>query len=139
MLSVCTHAYYFKNKDTSHMYTLYCKGFISTYIVALCGSISFLQTQKLVEVTSNIWGTKFKIHGLASFLPEDMGQVLYKTSLLHLQPRQMTVSILEVTHDLRPEAYHDPNYNPNQFSESEDEIGGIKLKQNMNVATSLPC
>ena len=42
-----------------------------------------------MEVTSNIWGTKFKLHGVASFLPEDVGHVLYKTSLLHLQPRQV--------------------------------------------------
>ena len=79
------------------------------------------QTHKLVEVTSNLWGTKFRLHGLASFLPEDLGQVLYKTSLLHLQPRQMTVSILELTPELHPHA-RDPGYNPNQFSESDDEI-----------------
>ena len=78
------------------------------------------QTHKLVEVTSNLWGTKFKLHGLASFLPEDLGQVLYKTSLLHLQPRQMTVSLLELTPDLQPQA-RDPSYNPNHFSESDDE------------------
>jgi hypothetical protein len=74
-----------------------------------------------VEVTSNIWGTKFKIHGLASYLPEDLGEVVYKTSLLHLQPRQMTISIMELSCDeLRPHK-RDPSYNPNHFSESEDE------------------
>ena len=76
-----------------------------------------------MEVTSNIWGTKFKIHGLASFLPDDLGQILYKTSLLHLQPRQMTITLLELANDLKPQA-RDPNYNANQFSESEDELPG---------------
>lgn len=52
---------------------------------------------KLVEVTSNLWGTKFKIHGLAKTVPANLGQVTYKTSFLHLQPRQMTLVITEVT------------------------------------------
>ncbi|XP_014285071.1 tubby-related protein 4 [Halyomorpha halys] len=45
----------------------------------------------LAEVTSNIWGTKFRIRGIASCLAVNLGQVTYKTSLLHLQPRQMTL------------------------------------------------
>lgn len=75
---------------------------------------------KLVEVTSNIWGTKFKIHGLAkTSLPANLGQVTYKTSLLHLQPRQMTLVITELRDDfpIGP----DPTFNPNIFSEDEDE------------------
>ncbi|XP_063706728.1 tubby-related protein 4 isoform X2 [Culicoides brevitarsis] len=74
---------------------------------------------KLVEVTSNIWGTKFKIHGLAKTLPANLGQVTYKTSLLHLQPRQMTLVITELRDNfpLGP----DPNFNPNIFSEDEEE------------------
>lgn len=74
---------------------------------------------KLVEVTSNIWGTKFKIHGVASTLPANLGQVTYKTSLLHLQPRQMTLVITELRDDfpIGP----DPTFNPNIFSEDEDE------------------
>lgn len=77
------------------------------------------QEVKLVEVTSNIWGTKFKIHGLAKTVPANLGQVTYKTSLLHLQPRQMTLVITELRDDfpLGP----DPNFNPNLFSEDEDE------------------
>jgi len=35
----------------------------------------------------------------------------------------MTVTIFELTSELRPQA-HDPDYNPNQFSESEDEPYG---------------
>lgn len=74
---------------------------------------------KLVEVNSNIWGTKFKIHGIAKNLPANLGQISYKTSLLHLQPRQMTVVVTELRDDLRPEP--DPNFNPHIFSEDEDE------------------
>ena len=78
-------------------------------------------------MTSNIWGTKFKINGVASYLPQDLGQVLYKTSLLHLQPRQMTITILELGSDLTPQD-HDPSYNPNNFGESDDEyISGMSF------------
>lgn len=45
----------------------------------------------MAEVTSNIWGTKFRIQGLSQGLATNLGQVTYKTSLLHLQPRQMTL------------------------------------------------
>lgn len=75
---------------------------------------------KLVEVTSNIWGTKFKIHGLTkTSLPANLGQVTYKTSLLHLQPRQMTLVITELRDDFP--VGPDPTFNPNIFSEDEDE------------------
>ncbi|XP_058812877.1 tubby-related protein 4 [Topomyia yanbarensis] len=74
---------------------------------------------KLVEVTSNIWGTKFKIHGLAKTLPANLGQVTYKTSLLHLQPRQMTLVVTELRDDFPTGP--DPNFNPNIFSEDEEE------------------
>lgn len=57
------------------------------------------ESSKLVEVMSNIWGTKFRIVGTAPHLPEDLGNVLYKTSLLHLQPRQMTVTVTELPRD----------------------------------------
>lgn len=81
---------------------------------------------KLVEVTSNIWGTKFKIHGLTkNTLPTNLGQVTYKTSLLHLQPRQMTLVITELRDDFP--VVHDPNFNPNIFSEDEDEYNGVKV------------
>ncbi|KAK9882860.1 hypothetical protein WA026_023555 [Henosepilachna vigintioctopunctata] len=73
----------------------------------------------LVEVTSNIWGTKFKIHGLPSSTPANLGQVTYKTSLLHLQPRQMTLIITELRDDFP--VGPDPTFNPNLFSEDEDE------------------
>ncbi|CAH0729304.1 unnamed protein product, partial [Brenthis ino] len=75
---------------------------------------------RLVEVTSNIWGTKFKMHGLAKNVPANLGQVTYKTSLLHLQPRQMTLTITELRDDYP--VGPDPNFNPNIFSEDEEEV-----------------
>ncbi|XP_044262852.1 tubby-related protein 4 [Tribolium madens] len=75
---------------------------------------------RLVEVTSNIWGTKFKIHGLATLVPANLGQVTYKTSLLHLQPRQMTLVMTELRDDFP--VIPDPNFNPNLFSEDEEEL-----------------
>lgn len=74
----------------------------------------------MVEVTSNIWGTKFKMHGLAKNVPANLGQVTYKTSLLHLQPRQMTLMITELRDDHPVEP--DPTFNPNIFSEDEEEV-----------------
>ncbi|XP_078053393.1 WD40 superfamily protein Tusp isoform X3 [Augochlora pura] len=74
---------------------------------------------RLVEVTSNIWGTKFKFHGLADSVPANLGQVTYRTSLLHLQPRQMTLVITELRDDVP--AGPDPTFNPNLFSEDEEE------------------
>ena len=34
---------------------------------------------KMVEISSNIWGTKFKIHSLDISLPPILGQVQYST------------------------------------------------------------
>ncbi|XP_074029104.1 WD40 superfamily protein Tusp isoform X2 [Leptinotarsa decemlineata] len=81
---------------------------------------------RLVEVTSNIWGTKFKIHGLASSVPANLGQVTYKTSLLHLQPRQMTLVMTELSDDFP--VLPDPNFNPNLFSEDEEEVAALEDK-----------
>lgn len=50
----------------------------------------------LVQVVSNFWGTKFKFHG-NKYLPEQIGQIMYKTSLFHLQPRQMTITLEDLT------------------------------------------
>lgn len=54
------------------------------------------EREKIVAVTSNLWGTKFKVVGLACWLPPILGMVTYRTSLLHLQPRQMTLLIKEL-------------------------------------------
>lgn len=98
---------------------------------------------KLVEVNSNIWGTKFKIHGIAKNLPANLGHISYKTSLLHLQPRQMTVVVTELRDDILNDP--DPNFNPHIFSEDEDDsivIAGTNnndknYQQDINAITSI--
>ncbi|XP_069463978.1 tubby-related protein 4 [Ambystoma mexicanum] len=79
------------------------------------------QHNYLAQVTSNIWGTKFKIVGLAAFLPANLGAVIYKTSLLHLQPRQMTIYLPEVR-KISMDYINLPVFNPNVFSEDEDDL-----------------
>ena len=79
-----------------------------------------------MEVLSNIWGTKFRIVGTTANLPEDLGNVLYKTSLLHLQPRQMTVTVTEMPRDNSLLA-QDPNFTPAGFLDDEGD-GYCELK-----------
>lgn len=80
-----------------------------------------VQQNYLAQVTSNIWGTKFKIVGLATFLPANLGAVIYKTSLLHLQPRQMTIYLPEVR-KISIDYINLPVFSPNVFSEDEDDL-----------------
>lgn len=91
---------------------------------------------KLVEVNSNIWGTKFKIHGIAKNVPANLGQISYKTSLLHLQPRQMTVVVTELRDD--SPGGPDPTFNPNIFSEDEEETPITPKRLNDVVTTIAP-
>ena len=51
---------------------------------------SLFQNNKLYTIAANIWGTRFKFYDHSNCLPEILGNVTYKTSILHLQPRQMT-------------------------------------------------
>lgn len=62
----------------------------------LCYLDEMPEKKKFILITSNIWGTKFKFLGLTSWLPSSLGCISYKTSLLHLQPRQMQLNIKEM-------------------------------------------
>ncbi|CAF4521749.1 unnamed protein product [Rotaria sp. Silwood1] len=52
-----------------------------------------VKNNKLCTIAANIWGTRFKFYGHSNHLPDVLGSVTYKTSFLHLQPRQMTVRV----------------------------------------------
>ena len=45
--------------------------------------------RQLVEVTSNVMASKFKMQGLTDKVPADMGSIVIKTSFLHIQPRKV--------------------------------------------------
>nr|XP_013814389.1 PREDICTED: tubby-related protein 4 [Apteryx mantelli mantelli] len=100
------------------------------------------QQNYLAQVTSNIWGTKFKIVGLAAFLPTNLGAVIYKTSLLHLQPRQMTIYLPEVR-KISMDYINLPVFNPNVFSEDEDDLPAAVRKGSpltvLALAAALRC
>ncbi|XP_076357705.1 tubby-related protein 4-like [Tachypleus tridentatus] len=99
------------------------------------------ETEKIVAVTSNIWGTKFKILSLAKWLPAVLGTITYRTSLLHLQPRQMTLVIKELLGP-QPCDSQDQNSGINGnnsgavvFSEDEDEVFDMEA---LSCKTSAP-
>ena len=50
----------------------------------------------LAEVISNMMSSKFRIQGCCHQLPVDIGSVSIKTSLLHIQPRKVTVLLPKV-------------------------------------------
>lgn len=52
-------------------------------------SASLQNPRRLVEVTSNIMSSKFRIVGLTEKVPADMGSIMIKTSFLHIQPRKV--------------------------------------------------
>ncbi|XP_030850649.1 tubby-related protein 4 isoform X3 [Strongylocentrotus purpuratus] len=100
---------------------------------------SLPERNPLVEVTSNIWGTKFKIHGLAEFLPANLGQINYRTSLLHLQPRQMTIALVELKPEfLRCRQDEDSDYDPNVFSEDDDDVQDVVKSPPLTKAAAAP-
>jgi hypothetical protein len=59
----------------------------------------------LVQVKSNIWGTKFRFNrnnnnnnnSEHKFPITTLGNIIYKTSLFHLQPRQMKITLDDLT------------------------------------------
>ena len=47
----------------------------------------------IAEITSPMIGSKYRINGLAPDMPTNLGTVQIKTSILHMQPRRVQVSI----------------------------------------------
>lgn len=94
----------------------------------------------LAEIASNIWGTRFKISGFPPTLPAHMGQVTYKTSLLHLQPRQMTLGVVDLR-DRQPGDASSSEDNSTAFSPSDDEEAcspAIKENETAHLAPIAP-
>lgn len=80
------------------------------------------ELERLAEVTSNFWGTKFQIvsHKL-ELLPANLGDIVYKPSLLHLQPRQMRLEMP----DLKDDSSRDPfDWGDDDSDEDEEEAAG---------------
>ncbi|XP_067126103.1 tubby-related protein 4-like isoform X1 [Centruroides vittatus] len=97
------------------------------------------ENEKIVSITSNIWGTKFKLLGLVPWLPSSLGTVTYRTSLLHLQPRQLKIVIKELC---GPQINFSKSNNSSEnrglencttdFSDDEDEVGALGISPAFN-------
>jgi len=90
------------------------------------------EEERMVEIRSNIWGTKFKIHGIDISLPPLLGQISYKASLLHLQPRQMRLIVTEMREDLSL-SY---NINNNKFSDDEEDNDKVTMEDEVLTAVT---
>lgn len=58
------------------------------------------ETNELVRIRSNIWGTRFKVINVGNRMIRQraiLGSVIYKASILHLQPRQIFLSIKDMS------------------------------------------
>ncbi|CAF3507506.1 unnamed protein product [Adineta steineri] len=110
---------------------------------------------KLCTIAANIWGTRFKFYGHSNCLPEILGSVTYKTSFLHLQPRQMTVTVAnnynnhrkpistfnKIKNDklLKPTIRKTKQQIRNKIDEEEDDETMIALSSSkLNIAANIP-
>lgn len=86
-------------------------------------------------MTSNFWGTRFQIVSLnLHALPAAMlGEVVYKASLLHLQPRQMRLEIADMRDD--------EDFKDNLFDDwsDDDEDEQIDIKKGVTMRKDILC
>jgi hypothetical protein len=117
-------------------------------------TIKHKHNNKLCTIAANIWGTRFKFYGHSNCLPEILGSVTYKTSFLHLQPRQMTVTVANNYNIRKPistsnKIENDKSIKPiirktkqqirNKIDEEEDDETMIALSSSkLNIAANIP-
>uniref|UniRef100_A0A0K0DWX8 Tub domain-containing protein n=1 Tax=Strongyloides stercoralis TaxID=6248 RepID=A0A0K0DWX8_STRER len=81
----------------------------------------------ILNISANIICTKFQIYAsqhsyVSNYLPEFLGYVNFKTSVLHLQPRQMTVHLSDLTMLNSNSKENDVNFvEPNSTVRSKDD------------------
>jgi hypothetical protein len=90
-----------------------------------------------------MWGTKFKFFGGNSHLPANIGQIVYKTSLFHLQPRKMTIVLddLSKQHAKRTQR-NESNVARRNFSKEKKEAKSSKKPVSssfLDSVTKLKC
>lgn len=52
------------------------------------------ERDKILLVSSNLWGTKFKFLGLTPLLPSFLGSITYRTSVLHLKVKPILQTLI---------------------------------------------
>lgn len=80
------------------------------------------------------WCLGCRLPHLCWLCPYSSPPVIYKTSLLHLQPRQMTIYLPEVR-KISMDYVNLPVFNPNVFSEDEDDLPGVFTHVNQFVTS----
>lgn len=61
---------------------------------------SLTETNELIRIKSNIWGTKFKLINVGNRMIKQrsvLGSVVYTASILHLQPREIFLNIKDMS------------------------------------------
>lgn len=81
---------------------------------------SLTETNELIRIKSNIWGTKFKLLNVGNRLIKQksvLGSVVYTASILHLQPRQIFLKIKDMSnYCCLCSTHHHSRYMPSRSS-----------------------